>query len=120
MTNTDRAFGTIFGSEITRRFGDTLAEDTYRILCNGSGGQSFGAFIPKGLTLELVGDSNDYFGKGLSGGKLIVYPPKGTRFKQMKISLSATWRFTARRPVRHSLTVWPERDSVCVIPVRLL
>ena len=82
VTNTDRTFGTIFGSEITRRFGDTLEEDTYRILCNGSGGQSFGAFIPKGLTLELVGDSNDYFGKGLSGGKLIVYPPKGSKFKQ--------------------------------------
>ena len=82
VTNTDRTFGTILGSEITRRFGDTLSEDTYRILCNGAGGQSFGAFIPKGLTLELVGDSNDYFGKGLSGGKLIVYPPKGSRFKQ--------------------------------------
>ena len=82
VTNTDRTFGTILGSEITRKFGDTLAEDTYRILCNGSGGQSFGAFIPKGLTLELVGDSNDYFGKGLSGGKLIVYPPKGSKFKQ--------------------------------------
>ena len=82
VTNTDRAFGTILGSEITRRFGDALQEDTYRILCSGSGGQSFGAFIPKGLTLELVGDSNDYFGKGLSGGKLIVYPPKGSTFKQ--------------------------------------
>ncbi|MBO5472563.1 MAG: glutamate synthase large subunit [Lachnospiraceae bacterium] len=82
VTNTDRTFGTILGSEITRRFGDTLEEDTYRILCNGSGGQSFGAFIPKGLTLELVGDSNDYFGKGLSGGKLVVYPPKGSKFKQ--------------------------------------
>ncbi|MCM1039325.1 MAG: glutamate synthase large subunit [Ruminococcus sp.] len=82
VSNTDRTFGTILGSEITRRFGDTLQEDTYRILCNGSGGQSFGAFIPKGLTLELVGDSNDYFGKGLSGGKLIVYPPKGSAFKQ--------------------------------------
>lgn len=82
VSNTDRTFGTILGSEITRRFGDTLAEDTYRILCSGAGGQSFGAFIPKGLTLELVGDSNDYFGKGLSGGKLIVYPPKGSRFKQ--------------------------------------
>ena len=82
VSNTDRTFGTILGSEITRKFGDTLQEDTYRILCNGSGGQSFGAFIPKGLTLELVGDSNDYFGKGLSGGKLIVYPPKGSRFKQ--------------------------------------
>ncbi|MBQ2537631.1 MAG: glutamate synthase subunit alpha, partial [Ruminococcus sp.] len=51
------------------------------IICNGAGGQSFGAFIPNGLTLELRGDSNDYFGKGLSGGKLIVYPPKGSRFK---------------------------------------
>ncbi len=82
VTNTDRTFGTILGSEITRKFGDTLEEDSYRILCNGAGGQSFGAFIPKGLTLELVGDSNDYFGKGLSGGKLIVYPPKGSKFKQ--------------------------------------
>ncbi|MBO5293406.1 MAG: glutamate synthase large subunit [Lachnospiraceae bacterium] len=81
VKNTDRAFGTILGSEITRRCGDDVAEDTYRVLCNGSGGQSFGAFIPKGLTLELVGDSNDYFGKGLSGGKLILYPPKGSRFK---------------------------------------
>ena len=79
--NTDRAFGTILGSEITRRFGDTLEEDTYHVLCSGAGGQSFGAFIPKGLTLELVGDSNDYFGKGLSGGKLVVYPPKGSSFK---------------------------------------
>ena len=50
--------------------------------CNGAGGQSFGAFIPKGLTLELVGDSNDYFGKGLSGGKLIVYPPAGVTYKK--------------------------------------
>ncbi|NLL78669.1 MAG: glutamate synthase large subunit [Clostridiales bacterium] len=81
VKNTDRAFGTILGSEITRRCGDEVAEDTYRVLCNGSGGQSFGAFIPKGLTLELVGDSNDYFGKGLSGGKLILYPPKGSHFK---------------------------------------
>lgn len=81
VSNTDRAFGTILGSEITRRLGDNVEEDTYRVLCSGAGGQSFGAFIPKGLTLELVGDSNDYFGKGLSGGKLIVYPPKGSRFK---------------------------------------
>ncbi len=81
VKNTDRAFGTILGSEITRRLGDDLEEDTYRIHCTGAGGQSFGAFIPKGLTLELVGESNDYFGKGLSGGKLIIYPPKGSRFK---------------------------------------
>ena len=81
VINTDRAFGTIFGSEITRICGDTLEEDSYTVKCNGTGGQSFGAFIPKGLTLELVGDSNDYFGKGLSGGKLIVYPPKGSKYR---------------------------------------
>lgn len=81
ITNTDRAFGTILGSELTKTFGESLEEDTYRIKCAGAGGQSFGAFIPKGLTLELSGDSNDYFGKGLSGGTLIVYPPKKSRFK---------------------------------------
>ena len=80
VTNTDRAFGTMFGAEITRKYHDTLDEDTFTVKCNGAGGQSFGAFIPKGLTLELVGESNDYFGKGLSGGKLIVYPPKGVRY----------------------------------------
>ncbi len=81
VSNVDRTFGTIFGSEITRRYPEGLDEDTYTIKCHGAGGQSFGAFIPKGLTLELIGDSNDYFGKGLSGGKLIVYPPKGITFK---------------------------------------
>ena len=81
VTNTNRTFGTIFGSEITRRYPEGLEEDSYVIKCTGAGGQSFGAFIPKGLTLELVGDGNDYFGKGLSGGKLIVYPPKGVTFK---------------------------------------
>lgn len=80
VSNVDRTFGTILGSEITKLFGDILEEDTYSIKCKGSGGQSFGAFIPKGLTLELSGDSNDYFGKGLSGGKLVVYPPEGTIF----------------------------------------
>ncbi|MEA4893264.1 MAG: glutamate synthase large subunit [Peptococcaceae bacterium] len=80
VTNVDRTLGTIFGAEITRRFGNTLAEDTVVINCKGSGGQSFGAFIPKGLTLRLEGDSNDYIGKGLSGGKIVVYPPKDIRF----------------------------------------
>jgi glutamate synthase (ferredoxin) len=80
--NTDRAFGTNFGSEITRRFGqDTLPEDTYTIRCNGSGGQSYGAFIPRGLTLQLTGDANDYLGKGLSGGKIILITPKSSKFK---------------------------------------
>ena len=81
VTSTDRTLGTILGSEITRSFKNTLDDDTFTVKCNGGGGQSFGAFIPKGLTLELCGDSNDYFGKGLSGGKLIVYPPKNSNFK---------------------------------------
>lgn len=81
VVNTDRSVGTIFGSEITKKYGESLEEDTYLVKCNGAGGQSFGAFIPKGLTLELVGDSNDYFGKGLSGGKLIVYPPRAAKYK---------------------------------------
>lgn len=71
---TDRAFGTLFGAELTRRFDDTLPDNSYTVKCIGGAGQSFGAFAPKGLTLELEGDSNDYFGKGLSGGRLIVYP----------------------------------------------
>lgn len=83
VTNTDRSFGTIFGSEITKKYGgEGLEEDTFIVKCSGAGGQSFGAFIPKGLTLELVGDSNDYFGKGLSGGKLVVYAPAGVKFKK--------------------------------------
>lgn len=82
IANTDRSVGTLLGAEITRRFGETLEEDTYTVKCNGAGGQSFGAFVPKGLTLELVGDSNDYFGKGLSGGKLIIYPPTGITYKE--------------------------------------
>ncbi|MCD8144676.1 MAG: glutamate synthase subunit alpha, partial [Oscillospiraceae bacterium] len=81
ISSTDRTLGTILGSEITRLHGNDLPEDTLTIKCNGGGGQSFGAFIPKGLTMELEGDSNDYFGKGLSGGKLIVYPPKGSKFQ---------------------------------------
>jgi len=81
VSNVDRALGTIFGSEITKLYPNGMEEDTFTISCRGSGGQSFGAFIPRGLTLELIGDSNDYFGKGLSGGKLVVYPPTGVKFK---------------------------------------
>ena len=81
VSSTDRTLGTILGSEITKRFGTSLPDDTFRVKCTGGGGQSFGAFVPKGLTLELEGDANDYFGKGLSGGKLVVYPPKGSTFR---------------------------------------
>ena len=82
VTNIDRTLGTILGSEITKKYYNTLDDDTFTVKCHGSGGQSFGAFIPKGLTLELVGDSNDYFGKGLSGGNLVVYPQSNVKFKE--------------------------------------
>src|SRR5438045_4963433 len=79
--NTNRVVGTILGSEITRRYGaEALPEDTIQIHFKGSAGQSFGAFMPKGMTWILEGDANDYLGKGLSGGKVIVYPPDGSTF----------------------------------------
>ncbi len=82
IRNVNRVVGTITGGEITKRHGPNgLAEDTVQLKFTGSAGQSFGAFVPKGMTLELEGDANDYFGKGLSGGKLIVYPPKGSTFE---------------------------------------
>ncbi len=81
VTNIERSLGTILGSEITKKHPEGLEEDTIKVKCHGSGGQSFGAFIPKGLTLEMAGDVNDYFGKGLSGGKLVVYPSEKATFK---------------------------------------
>ncbi|HPF30248.1 MAG TPA: glutamate synthase-related protein, partial [Lachnospiraceae bacterium] len=80
LSNTDRTFGTLLGAEITRNHPDGLQDDTIIIHCNGAGGQSYGAFIPKGMTLELVGDCNDYLGKGLSGGKISVAAPKEARY----------------------------------------
>jgi len=79
--NVNRVVGTITGSEITKKHGPNgLPEDTIRLKFNGSAGQSLGAFMPSGMTIELEGDANDYLGKGLSGGKIIVYPPKGSTF----------------------------------------
>ena len=81
VKNVNRVVGTILGSEVTRRYGpEGLPEDTIHLHFEGSAGQSFGAFIPPGVTLELEGDANDYFGKGLSGGKVILYPPEGSTF----------------------------------------
>ncbi len=81
IRNVNRVVGTIVGSEITRRHGaDGLPEDTIKIHFKGSAGQSFGAFMPNGMTWILEGDANDYLGKGLSGGKIIVYPPEGSTF----------------------------------------
>ncbi len=80
IKNTNRVVGTILGYEISKRHWDGLPEDTVHLHFQGSAGQSFGAFVPKGVTLELEGDANDYFGKGLSGGKMMVYPPAGSTF----------------------------------------
>jgi glutamate synthase (ferredoxin) len=80
IKNVNRVVGTILGNEITKRRGDGLPEDTVHLHFQGSAGQSFGAFVPKGVTLELEGDANDYLGKGLSGGKIIVYPPVSSTF----------------------------------------
>jgi glutamate synthase domain-containing protein 3 len=81
IRNVNRTVGTILGSEITRRHGaEGLPDDTIRIHFTGSAGQSFGAFLPRGVTLTLEGDSNDYIGKGLSGGKLIVFPSREATF----------------------------------------
>ena len=80
VSSTDRAVGTILGSDITLLHGEALPDDTFVVKCTGGGGQSFGAFLPRGLTLELEGDANDYLGKGLSGGRIIVYPPKDSPF----------------------------------------
>ena len=81
ICNANRSTGTTLGSEVTRRYGAAgLPEDTIRLDFTGAAGQSFGAFLPRGITLTLEGDSNDYFGKGLSGGKLVIFPPAAATF----------------------------------------
>jgi glutamate synthase domain-containing protein 3 len=81
IRNVNRVVGTITGSEVTKKYGSAgLPEDTIELTFKGSAGQSFGAFVPRGMTLKLEGDANDYVGKGLSGGKLIIYPPAGSKF----------------------------------------
>lgn len=81
IQNSNRAVGTMVGSEVTRRFGpEGLPDDTIRLHFNGSAGQSFGAFLPRGMTLSLEGDANDYVGKGLSGGRIVLFPSKSATF----------------------------------------
>jgi glutamate synthase (NADPH) large chain len=82
IRNTNRVVGTMLGSELTRKYGaNGLPDDTIRLKFNGSAGQSFGAFVPRGITLTLEGDANDYVGKGLSGGKVVIFPPEGSTFR---------------------------------------
>src|SRR5437867_5977623 len=81
IRNVHRTVGTMLGYEITKRYGGQgLPDDTIRVKFTGSAGQSFGAFVPRGITLTLEGDANDYWGKGLSGGRLIVFPPRASTF----------------------------------------
>ena len=80
VTNTDRTFGTLLGAEIVRKNKGGIKDGTITIECTGAGGQSFGAFIPKGLTINLTGDGNDYFGKGLSGGRLTLKAPENAGY----------------------------------------
>lgn len=81
ISSTDRTVGTILSNAVTKQFNNTLEDDTYTVHCNGGAGQSFGAFAQKGITLDVHGDANDYFGKGLSGGKLIIQPKEEATFK---------------------------------------
>ena len=81
ISSTDRTVGTILSNAVTKQFNNTLEDDKYTVHCNGGAGQSFGAFAQKGITLDVHGDANDYFGKGLSGGKLIIKPKKEAQFK---------------------------------------
>lgn len=81
ISSTDRTVGTILSSVVTKQFNNTLQDDTYTVHCNGGAGQSFGAFVQKGITLDVHGDANDYFGKGLSGSKLIIQPKNEAKFK---------------------------------------
>ena len=115
IRNVNRVVGTITGSEITRSWGaQGLPEDTVQLHFKGSAGQSFGAFMPPGMTFRLEGDANDYVGKGLSGGKIIVYPVAGGDVRRRRrTSSSATWRSTARRAARSTSAAWPASASAC-------
>jgi len=108
--NVNRTVGTMTGAEISRKWGSAgLPDDTIRIKFKGSAGQSFGAFVPRGMSLTLEGDFKDYVGKGLCGGKIVVYPPK--------TSSSATWRSTAPPADRPTSEGKPGNASASVIPV---
>ncbi len=113
IRNVNRVVGTITGSEMTRKYGPKgLPEDTIQLHFQGSAGQSFGAFVPPGMTLTLEGDANDYVGKGLSGGKIIVYPPGRLDVRsRRKTSSSATSPFTAPPAAKRISAAWPASGS---------
>ena len=111
----------MLGSEVTRRYGgEGLPDDTIRIKFTGSAGQSFGAFLPNGISLTLEGDANDYFGKGLSGGKLVVYPPQAPASARRKTSSSVTSRCMALPAAKLSFAASPANVLPSATAVRWL
>ena len=118
IRNTDRTTGALLSNEISKKYkGKGLPEDTIHFQFKGSAGQSFGAFVAPGVTFELEGDANDYFGKGLSGGKLIVYPDKEATFNQKIISSLVTLLFMEQLPVKHTSVVRQVNVSAFVTQV---
>ena len=97
IVNTNRVVGAMLSNRIIREVGpQMLPDETIHFKFHGSAGQSFGAWLARGVTLEVEGDANDYVGKGLSGGRIVIYPPKESRSKPKKTSSSATWCSTVR------------------------
>lgn len=107
ISSTDRTVGTILSSVVTKQFNNTLQDDTYTVHCNGGAGQSFGAFVQKGITLDVHGDANDYFGKGLSGGKLIIQPKNEAKFKPNENVIIGNVALYGATVVKPIFVVWP-------------
>ena len=115
IRNVNRTVGTILGSELTRKYGAAgLPDDTIRIKFHGSAGQSFGAFVPRGITLTLEGDANDYVGKGLSGGKIIIYPAEGRRRSSPRTTSSSATSPSTARPAGRAFFRGRAGERFCV------
>ena len=119
IKNTDRTAGTILSNEITKIYkAEGLPDETIHFKFSGTAGQSFGAFNTKGVTLELEGDANDYFGKGLSGAKLIVYPPKNSTYVPEENIIVGNVAFMVQQAVNPSYAAKLAKGSVCATPVQ--
>ncbi len=119
VRNVNRTVGTMLGHEVTKRYrGEGLPDDTIDVTLTGSAGQSFGAFLPRGITLRLFGDANDYVGKGLSGGRIVVRPDLASRARRPRTSSPATSSATAPRPARSSCAAWWASGSRSATPGR--
>ncbi len=118
VVNINRTVGTILSHNVAKKYGQAgLPDDTIRIRLSGSAGQSLGAFLAHGVTIELEGDANDYVGKGLSGGRIVVYPPRESQFKAKRTSSSVTSVCTVPRVVKRITAVVLQSVSVFVTAV---